>query len=128
ELADVVAREHGNVHRSTDFGAAALLRLLERCDALRRPERFDEVLLACECDARGRLGFEDSTYPQRELLLRALAAASAVDPEPLAARVTASLPDDATAHNRAQLGPRIAQAIHSARSEAVATALNVPRD
>ena len=42
-LADVVAREHGNVHRSGEFGAAALLRLLERCDALRRPERFAEA-------------------------------------------------------------------------------------
>ncbi|HEY8709498.1 MAG TPA: multifunctional CCA addition/repair protein, partial [Burkholderiaceae bacterium] len=56
ELAEVVAREHGNVHRSGEFGAAAVVRLLERCDAIRRPERFDEVLLACECDARGRLG------------------------------------------------------------------------
>ncbi|MES2425266.1 MAG: multifunctional CCA addition/repair protein, partial [Pseudomonadota bacterium] len=45
ELADVVAREHGNIHRSQEFNAAAVLRLLERCDALRKPQRFDEVLL-----------------------------------------------------------------------------------
>ncbi|MEO7245307.1 MAG: multifunctional CCA addition/repair protein, partial [Rubrivivax sp.] len=51
-LAETVAREHGHVHRSGELGAAALLRLLERCDALRRPERFAEALLACECDAR----------------------------------------------------------------------------
>ena len=55
ELAEVVALEHGNVHRSGELNAAAVLRLLERCDALRRPQRFDELLLACECDARGRL-------------------------------------------------------------------------
>ena len=59
-LAEVVAREHGNVHRSGEFGAAAMVRLLERCDALRRPDRFAELLLACECDARGRLGLEDA--------------------------------------------------------------------
>ena len=58
ETADVVAREHGNIHRSGELSAAALLRLLERCDALRKPDRFAEVLLACECDARGRLGLE----------------------------------------------------------------------
>ncbi len=123
ELADVVAREHGNIHRSSEFSPSALLRLLERCDALRRPERFTEVLLACECDARGRLGFENSAYPQRERLLRALAAANAVDPAPLAAHITASLPIDATAQARAQLGPRIAHAVHTARAEAVAAAL-----
>jgi tRNA nucleotidyltransferase (CCA-adding enzyme) len=123
ELADVVAREHGNIHRSADLNAAALLRLLERCDALRRPERFAEVLLACECDARGRLGFEDSGYPQAPRLLGALAAASAVDTEALAQQITASLPDDASPQARAQLGPRIGQAIHSARAQAVAQAL-----
>ncbi|MDQ2927807.1 MAG: multifunctional CCA addition/repair protein, partial [Pseudomonadota bacterium] len=48
-LAEVTAREHGNIHRSGEFGAAALVRLLERCDALRRPDRFAELLLACEC-------------------------------------------------------------------------------
>ncbi len=65
ELAEVVAREHGNVHRSTSFGPAALLRLVERCDGLRRPERFAQALLACECDARGRGGVAESAYPQR---------------------------------------------------------------
>ena len=126
ELADVVAREHGNIHRSGDFSATALLRLLERCDALRRPERLAEVLLACECDARGRLGFGEQAYPQRERLLRALAAARTVDPEPIASLLTASLPADATAQARAQLGPRIAHAVHTARAEAVAAALGHP--
>ncbi len=64
-LAELTAREHGNVHRSGEFGAAALVRLLERCDALRRPDRFAELLLACECDARGRLGLEEEPYPPR---------------------------------------------------------------
>ena len=86
ELAEVVAREHGHIHRSGEFGAAALLRLLHRCDALRRPQRFDEVLLACECDARGRLGFEQTPYPQRDRLLAALALARSVNTADVAAQ------------------------------------------
>jgi tRNA nucleotidyltransferase (CCA-adding enzyme) len=86
ELADVVAREHGNIHRSGEFGAAALVRLLERCDAFRKPQRFELVLLACECDARGRLGLEENPYPQRERLLQALAAARSVDTAAVAAQ------------------------------------------
>jgi tRNA nucleotidyltransferase (CCA-adding enzyme) len=78
ELAEVVAREHGNIHRSAEFSAAAIVRLLERCDAFRKPARFAEVLLACECDARGRLGFEDAAYPQRQRLMQSLQSAQTV--------------------------------------------------
>ena len=56
DLALVVAREHGNLHRVMEMGAAALVRLFERSDALRKPARFAEMLQACESDARGRLG------------------------------------------------------------------------
>lgn len=90
ELADVVAREHGNIHRSGELGAAALVRLLERCDAFRKPQRFADVLLACECDARGRLGLDESPYPQRERLLSALHAAQAVATQPIAERAMAA--------------------------------------
>jgi tRNA nucleotidyltransferase (CCA-adding enzyme) len=79
ELAVLVAREHGNIHRSMEFGAAALTRLVERCDALRKPERFAQALQACEADARGRLGFEDRDYPQTARLLAAREAAASVD-------------------------------------------------
>ncbi len=108
-IAEVVAREHGNVHRSGEFGADALLRLLERCDALRRPDRFAEMLLACECDARGRLGLETSPYPQRPRLLDALQRIQAVDATTIAA--------DAAARGLA--GPAIGQAIHAARKAAL---------
>ncbi|KNZ34130.1 MAG: phosphatase [Methylibium sp. NZG] len=112
ELAEVVASEHGNIHRSGDLNATAVLRLLERCDALRRPQRFADALLACECDARGRLGLEESPYPQRERLLRALALAQ-VD--------TAALAADAAA--RGLDGPQIGAAIREARSKALADGL-----
>ena len=79
ELAMLTAREHTHVHQSGDFSPEARLRLLERCDAWRKPERFEQMLLACECDARGRLGLEDRDYPQRERLTADLRATQAVD-------------------------------------------------
>jgi len=115
ELAEVVAREHGAVHRCAEFGAAALVRLLERCDALRRPDRFNELLLACECDARGRLGLEEVPYTQRERLLAALASARSVDTAKIAAE----------AAQRGKTGPAIGEAIHAARVHAVAAALAI---
>ena len=108
-LAEVVAREHGNIHRSDSLGAAALVRLLERCDALRRPERWDQVLLACECDARGRLGLEESPYPQRERLMRVAALAGNVDTEAVATQ----------AAQAGRKGPDIGKAIHDARVAAL---------
>ncbi|MEZ5607889.1 MAG: multifunctional CCA addition/repair protein [Burkholderiaceae bacterium] len=113
-LAEVVAREHGNIHRSSGLNAAALLRLLERCDALRKPERFADVLLACECDARGRRGLEESAYPPRPRLQQALQAALAVATEPIARAAQA----------RGARGPQIGAAVQQARAEAVARALD----
>jgi tRNA nucleotidyltransferase (CCA-adding enzyme) len=110
ELGDVVAREHGNIHRSAEFGPAATVRLLERCDAFRKPQRFDLVLLACECDARGRLGLEEKPYPQRTRLLAALAAAQSVATHEIAAQAQLENLD----------GPRIGEMIHQARVQAVA--------
>ncbi|MEY4654581.1 MAG: hypothetical protein RI884_3162 [Pseudomonadota bacterium] len=112
ELADVVAREHGNIHRSGDFGASALVRLLERCDALRKPARLADILLACECDARGRLGKSEDPYPQRPRLLAALAAAQSVD-----TAVVSQQARDAGAEGR-----RIGDWIHAARVAAVEAA------
>jgi tRNA nucleotidyltransferase (CCA-adding enzyme) len=85
ELAEVVAREHGNIHRSAELGADAVLRLLERCDAIRKPARFADVLLACECDARSHTGFQGSAYPQRPRLQAALQSVLAVATAPVAA-------------------------------------------
>ena len=109
ELADVVAREHGNLHRSGDLDAAATVRLLERCDAIRRPQRFDEILQACECDARGRLGHEDNPYPQAIRLSDALKTVLTVD--------TASAAQEAM--QQGKRGPDIAKMVHSARVNAL---------
>ena len=110
ELAEVVAREHGNIHRSSELNPAAVLRLLERCDAIRKPERFEEALLACECDARGRLGFAESAYPQRQRLSGALQAALAVETAPVAQ----------AAAQRGLKGKAIGDAVSTVRKQAVA--------
>jgi tRNA nucleotidyltransferase (CCA-adding enzyme) len=109
ELATVVAREHGNIHRSQSFGAAATVRLLERCDAFRKPERFQETLLACECDARGRLGFEQEPYPQASRLWTALKVAQNID--------TAAIAQAAQAAGLT--GKAIGHTIHAARVDAL---------
>ncbi len=111
ELADVVAREHSNIHRSGNLDVAAVVRLLERCDAFRKPERFEQVLLACECDARGRLGLAQAAYPQRMRLLAALSAAQGIATNSIAAQAMA------TGAN----GEKVGQMVHLARVAAVQT-------
>jgi tRNA nucleotidyltransferase (CCA-adding enzyme) len=110
ELAEVVAREHGNIHRSADLNAEALMRLLERCDAIRQPERFALVLQACECDARGRLGFGDMAYPLAERLLKAQHLVLGVKTAEIAAM----------AAQEGLKGPDIGQRIFKARVRALA--------
>ncbi len=115
ELADVVAREHGHVHASDALSAAALVRLFERCDALRRPERFAQVLQACACDARGRTGLEHRPYAPALRLPTLLDAARGIDSATVATAAMA----------RGRQGPEIGAAVHTARAEAVAARLAV---
>jgi len=77
-LAELTARWHGLAHRALELKASTVLQLLEHCDALRRPERFREFLVACEADFRGRTGWESRSYPEAALLSAALDAALAV--------------------------------------------------
>lgn len=109
ELADVVAREHTNVHASGKLGAAALVRLFERCDALRKPARFAQLLQACACDARGRTGLQDRPYEPATRLPPLLAAARGI--------ATAAVAEAAA--SRGRQGPEIGAAVRAARVEAV---------
>jgi tRNA nucleotidyltransferase (CCA-adding enzyme) len=117
DLAVMTAREHGNVSRALELRPNTIVTLFERCDAFRKPERFAQMLLAAECDARGR-GDEQHEmrtrdYPQAPYLLRALEAARGVNAGEVAAR---------HAENR----EKIPEAVHAARVAAVKVALNVP--
>jgi len=78
ELAVMTARYHTHVHRASELRADTVLKTLEGCDALRRPERFADFLLACESDARGRKGLEARDYPQREFFAAARTAVAGV--------------------------------------------------
>ncbi|WP_131110011.1 multifunctional CCA addition/repair protein [Sulfuricystis thermophila] len=79
DLALLVARFHGDLHKVAELRPETQLKILERCDALRRPARFTEILAACEADYRGRLGWEDKDYAAARSWRQALAAAQAVD-------------------------------------------------
>jgi tRNA nucleotidyltransferase (CCA-adding enzyme) len=105
DLAVIVARYHGQVHRAFELRAGTVLEMLQNADAFRRPERFAQALLACEADSRGRLGLELAPYPQRTYLLAAQAASAAIKPQ--GAQI-ASLS-----------GPRIAEWLRERRLEAL---------
>ncbi len=85
DLAVITARYHGDLHRAAELRPTTVLKLLEATDAFRRPERFEQFLLACEADARGRQGHEDDTYPQGDLMREALRACTAIDNRAIAA-------------------------------------------
>lgn len=109
ELALDVAREHTHVHRAAELRASTAVRLITTVRGLKQPDRFDDFLLACEADARGRKGLEDRPYPQADRLRAALRAARAVDARALQAE-------------RGLEGAALGAALHEARVRAVAEA------
>lgn len=88
DLALIVAREHGNIGRVLEMRSSTQLQLLERCDALRKPERFAQLLDACEADFRGRANHEQQPYPHRQSWLNILQTVQNVDAGAVAARYT----------------------------------------
>jgi tRNA nucleotidyltransferase (CCA-adding enzyme) len=114
DLALLMARYHGNIHRAGELRAATLVTLLEKTDALRRPERFRLLLEACRCDYTGRLGWENRPYDSPRLLLAVFAAVDAVNAGKIAA----------ACDNPGNIPARIRQE----RVRAVRTLLNEPGD
>jgi tRNA nucleotidyltransferase (CCA-adding enzyme) len=111
ELAVHVARHHGTVHRAAELKPRTVLEVITTVDGLRQPERFEDFLLACEADMRGRTGFENRPYVQGEIFRTALRAARSVD----AARIRAE---------RNVEGEALGKALHDARLDAVKAALS----
>lgn len=114
DLALLVARFHGDIHRAAELRPATVVRILEGCDALRRPQRFLQLLEACACDFHGRQGWEARDYLPATLLRTALDAARGVD----AAMIVRGCGD----------AGQIPQRLHAARVEAVRRALPVLRE
>jgi tRNA nucleotidyltransferase (CCA-adding enzyme) len=108
DLAVIACREHLNVHRIAELRDATVLELLERCDGFRKPGRIAALAQVCQADARGRLGFGDSAYPQGTQLCRLHAAALAVNARGLA--------------QQGLSGPQIGQALAKARIAAISAA------
>ncbi len=79
DLALLVARYHGDIHRGPELTAATMVRILENTDALRRPGRFEQLLEACACDFHGRLGWQDIPYRAPAVFRQALTAVRSVD-------------------------------------------------
>ena len=108
DLAVLAARYHGDIHRAAELRPDTIVRLFEKTDALRRPQRFEQLLQACAADFNGRLGWEERSYPAPERLNRALAAVQAVP----AGDIARACADPA----------QIPERIHAARVEAVKAA------
>ncbi len=97
DLAMMVCKDHTLVHTCQVLRMGSLVDLFEKSDAFRRPERFANFLLACEFDARGRLGLEDRLYPQRDYVTRALEIVRGVDAGAIAKHVMERAAEDAAA-------------------------------
>ncbi len=106
DLAVIVARYHGNVHRARELRPATVLKILRATDAFRQSERFEQFLLACEADSRGRKGKADIAYPQADFFRRAAEAARSVAVRDLVAEGLS--------------GQRLARAIEKRRIAAIA--------
>ena len=110
DLALLMARYHGTIHRAAELKASTIVSLFEKADALRRPERFQQLLDACLCDYTGRLGWENKAYDSPQHLRTALAAVNAVEAGKIAAACSDKL--------------KIPERIHAARVSAVKQVLN----
>ncbi|HEV7928950.1 MAG TPA: multifunctional CCA addition/repair protein [Nitrosospira sp.] len=93
DLALLVARYHGDVHRAAELRPATIADMLQRVDAYRKPERFEEFLQACSCDFHGRPGYAERPYPQTERLHQAFDAARSVDAGSIAASLNRTISD-----------------------------------
>lgn len=105
DLALIVCEHHLRCHRATEMRPEKVMRLIESADLIRRPQRLEGFIAACEADYRGRKGREDRPYPQGDLLRDALAAVLSIRARDL---------------ETAASGPEVGKALRRARIEAIA--------
>ncbi len=83
DLALLVSDQHQNVHKAFELRAQTLIKLFDKADLWRKPQRLSQLLLSCEADSKGRMGFEKSDYPQAEYLTKAFKLANNVATKPI---------------------------------------------
>ncbi|MDX1555968.1 MAG: multifunctional CCA tRNA nucleotidyl transferase/2'3'-cyclic phosphodiesterase/2'nucleotidase/phosphatase, partial [Xanthomonadales bacterium] len=105
DLASIVCAHHLRCHRLEEMRPESVMRLIEAADFIRRPQRLDGFLAACEADYRGRLGLEDRRYPQAERLRKAMEAVQGIRAKDI---------------EGAAAGPEMGKALRRARIEAIA--------
>lgn len=96
---------HTHIHRAFELKASTILKVFKQCDALRKPERFEKLLLVCQADAQGRTGLEDAPYPQAAYIQKMLTACNSVNNQDIVATGIT--------------GPELGQAIEQARINAI---------
>ncbi|GFZ76093.1 multifunctional CCA protein [Pseudohongiella nitratireducens] len=111
ELACLTSEFHTHVHRALSLKPSTLLKTLEKLDAFRRPERFQQFLLACKADSRGRTGFEQIPYLQANHFQAALDASKGIAVPELLERFP--VPEGQVA------GPHIQSILREARLSAI---------
>lgn len=86
QLALQVAEYHSHSHRAFELKPATLLKMFQSLDVFRKPERFEQFLLCCIADSRGRTGYENIDYPQAQYLSQAANKVRAIDTKELMAQ------------------------------------------
>lgn len=79
DLALLVCEHHTNIHRASELRAQTFIKILDKMDVWRKPERLEPILLCCQADHAGRLGLESEPYPQKLRFEMAFEAAKAVE-------------------------------------------------
>jgi tRNA nucleotidyltransferase (CCA-adding enzyme) len=109
ELALKTSEFHTHVHKAFELKAGTIWKLFRQCDALRKPQRFNDILLACMSDSRGRTGFENIEYPQADYLKALLKNAMSVQVKDIV--------------DKGFQGAALGQEIEKARIDAIANTL-----
>lgn len=113
ELAAISSEFHTHVHRALELKASTIVKLFNRLDVWRRPERFEEFLQVCTADARGRTGFENTPYPQADYMRKALKLAQSVTAQEMIAQgfegaaIRKALDEERTSYLQQQLKDKI---------------------
>ncbi|BFU59944.1 MULTISPECIES: multifunctional CCA addition/repair protein [Rodentibacter] len=79
ELAELSCEYHTHIHKAFELRPETIIKLFNRFDVWRKPQRFQAFLLVCLADTRGRTGFEEREYPQIDYINTLLNIAANVD-------------------------------------------------